>query len=96
MKKVYLQYWEESDKEDGLRPDGCSLHIDLKSHYNYIDKIYKDRDFEEVPDTYDKVLGNVLLVDVKEELYFLVLENSVVRLFEYEFNNLVKMMEIFM
>jgi hypothetical protein len=94
MRIVYLQYWEESDKEDGLRPDGCSLHIDLKSHYDYVDKIYKDRNIEDIPDIYDKIVGNIILVNIKEELYLLVLENSVVRLFEYEFNNLVKMKEL--
>ena len=48
MKKVYLQYWEVSEKEKGIREDGCSLHISLIEHKKYIDNIYssiqQDRD----------------------------------------------------
>ena len=37
MKRVYLQYWEESEKNWGVRPDGCSIHLTLDNHKDYID-----------------------------------------------------------
>jgi hypothetical protein len=62
MEKVLLQYWEESERGWGVRPDGASLHKDMDSHKEYVDRIYDAREFENVvPDEYDRVVCCVFL-----------------------------------
>jgi hypothetical protein len=93
--EVILQYWEESERGWGLRPDGCSLHIDARSHEDYVDMIYRDRTFyHSVPQEYDRIVGNPVKVIVIESLYERVLTKKTIRLSEVETNNLIKLKEI--
>lgn len=93
--KAYLQYWEESERGWGVRPDGCSIHVDLKSHTNYVDEVYRDRTFHHhVPDEYDRIVGNPIEVEISEKLYVDLLEKKNLRLSEVETNNLIKFNEI--
>lgn len=93
--KAYLQYWEESERGWGVRPDGCSIHLDLKSHTIYVDEVYRDRTFHHhVPDEYDRIVGNPIEVDLSEKLYADLLEKKSLRLSEVETNNLIKFNEI--
>jgi hypothetical protein len=46
MKSLYLQYWEESERGWGVRPDGCSLHLTKDDCKSYIQKTYESRDFK--------------------------------------------------
>ncbi len=94
MEEVCMQYWEESERNWGIRPDGCSLHFNGKICKEYINEIYKDRDKENVPDVYDKTVGEIILVKVKKELYELVVKDDTVRLSQNEMNNLVKLGEL--
>lgn len=93
MKKVYLQYWEESERGWGIRPDGCSLHKTIEEHKIYIESIYKSREIDiEIPYEYDRIVGDSFEVMIKEDLYEEV-KNSL-RLSQYEMNNLLKLEEI--
>lgn len=69
MNKVYLQYWEESERGWGVRPDGCSLHLDLNNHKSYLDRIYSGRDSKNVPYEYDRVVGDPIEVEVSDSIF---------------------------
>lgn len=89
--KAYLQYWEESERGWGVRPDGCSLHIDLNSHMIYVDDIYRDRTFHQhVPHEYDRIVGEPLEVEISESLYQDLIEKKTLRLTQVETGNLIK------
>ena len=92
MNKVILQIWEESERGWGTRPDGCSLHTDSNQRDEYLSSIYKNRGGD-VPDEYDRIVGNPIEVFVDDDLYEKVLQKSI-RLFENEMNNLIKLEEI--
>lgn len=93
--KAYLQYWEESERGWGVRPDGCSIHIDLKCHSDYVDLVYLDRTFHQhIPDEYDRIVGQPIEVEVSESIYNSLLESKTIRLTEVETNNLIKFKDI--
>jgi hypothetical protein len=93
MKKVYLQYWEESERGWGIRPDGCSIHITMEDHNRYVSGIYSDRDPKNVPDEYDRTCGGVITALVTETLYNEI-ENGTLRLSQTSFSNCRKLQEI--
>ena len=93
MKKVYLQYWEESERGWGVRPDGCSLHLTMEEQKKYIESIQESRmNDKEVPYEYDRVVGDPFEVMIKDDLYDEV-KNSL-RLYQHQMNNLIKLEEI--
>lgn len=89
MNKVILQLWEESERGWGVRPDGCSIHIDESTRSKYVKNIYKDRT-DDVPDTYERVVGEPQIVFIEDKLFDVVKKESSVRLLEHELNNLIK------
>jgi hypothetical protein len=94
MKKVYLQYWEESERGWGIRPDGCCLHLTKEDHKKYVDSIYKERESHtEIPYEYDRPVGEPIEVMIKDDLFSSIEEGSL-RLMEYQMNNLLNMEEI--
>lgn len=94
MEKVYLQYWEESERGWGVRPDGCSLHLDEASHSNYVREAYKNRDKNIIPNEYDKVVGGIIPVKVKLDLYDMIVMDNTIRLSQNQLNNLIKLGEL--
>lgn len=94
MNTVFLQVWEESNKLEGLRQDGCSIHIDKKSLENYIKSIYKDRKEDNLPDSYERIVGDYSEVEVSDSLYSAVVRDKTIRLRSYEMNNLLNLSEI--
>ena len=95
MKKVYLQNWEESERGWGVRPDGCSLHIDLNNHKSYLNSIYQSRDINNIPHEYDRIVGVVREVLVSDVIFNEVVKNSgVLRLMQHSLSNLIKLEEI--
>lgn len=93
MKKVYLQHWEESERGWGIRPDGCSLHLTLEDRKKYIETIYEGRDISNIPHEYERICGEPIEVDIKDELYDTI-QNGTLRLLRHEMNNLLKLDEI--
>jgi hypothetical protein len=94
MNKVYLQYWEESESGWGVRPDGCSLHIELVHHMAFINKIYESRDLNNIPYEYDRVVGNPIQVIVSDDIFNQIKKNGNLRLSQVSFSNLRKLNEI--
>jgi len=93
MKKVYLQYWEESERGWGIRPDGCSLHLTEEDRNKYITSIYEQRkNDKEVPYEYDRPVGESIKVMINDNLFELIKESY--RLLSFELNNLIKLEEI--
>ena len=94
MKKVFLQYWEESERGWGVRPDGCCLHLSKEDNKKWLDFIYKERETHtEVPYEYDRPVGELLEVMIKDDLHDSI-QNGSLRLMEHEMNNLLKLEEI--
>jgi len=96
MNRCYLQRWEESERGWGIRPDGCSLHINEEFHRRYLNEIYTIRQSEVlVPDEYERVSGPLIECFISDTLFELVKEKNSLRLMEYEMNNLIKIEDIF-
>lgn len=93
MNKVILQLWEESERGWGTRPDGCSIHVDLKNQKQYIKDCYEDRG-DDVPNVYERVVGDPIDAFVDDRLMMIIEKEKNVRLFENELNNLINMEEI--
>jgi hypothetical protein len=93
MGDVILQIWEESTLGDGIRQDGCSLHINNDLRTLFIDEYYMDRDVN-VPNTYEIPVGKPCRVILSEELYNVVSNVGSVRLMQNELNNLFLMGDI--
>lgn len=94
--KGYLQYWEESERGRGVVPAGCTLHVSLKDHLEYINMIYMERTFNyHVPDEYDKKVGPPVEVEIEEGLYKKLFDKKyTIKLSEVEINNLIKIGDI--
>lgn len=93
MNKCYLQRWEESERGWGVRPDGCSIHLDESQHDLYVRNIYKDRG-DEVPDEYERVCGRLIETFVTDIIFEKITERKNIRLLENELNNLIKSEDI--
>lgn len=94
MNKVILQFWEESERGWGNRPDGCSLHLDSQSRDTYVNDIYKNRTENDIPDEYDRVIGEPIETFISDVMYSRVKLKTNVRIHEHELNNLMNMAEI--
>ena len=94
MNKVYLQIWEESERGWGVRPDGCSIHLTLSNRNEYVSEIYGGRRLGNVPDEYERVVGNPLSVFISDEVLKETNIKGYLRLMEHEFRNLISMEEI--
>lgn len=94
MNKVILQLWEESNSNHDFLSDGCSLHLNLLYRDRYVESIYKDRS-EEVPDKYDRIVGESVDVFVSDNLYDMLLrDGGNIKLSEPSFHNLIKFEDI--
>lgn len=91
---VILQYWESSIKGSGVLQDGVSLHFDLKSHRDYIYEIYKNRNENNIPDEYDKIVGNPVEILTSDFIYEKLKEIKSIRLTEAETNNMIYLKDI--
>jgi len=94
MNKCILQIWEESERGWGVRPDGCTIHINEKIRLDYIDGVYRHRDSKDIPDEYDRPIGTPIECFVSDGLYEKISQVGSIRLYEYEKNNLLKMEDI--
>ena len=75
MNKVILQIWEESERGQGSRPDGCSLHIDLNNQKKYVKDSYEDRSGD-VPDTYERIVGDPIEAFIDDGLFDIINEDK--------------------
>jgi hypothetical protein len=94
MNKVVLQLWEESSKKEGFLSDGCSLHIDSIERDRYVSEIYSNRDDSDIPNEYDRCLGEGVFVYIPDNIYNIVQDEKTLKLNESAFQNLIKFEEI--
>ncbi len=91
MNKVILQFWEESERGSGVRPDGCSLHMDKSARHIYVSNVYNNRSEEFIPSEYDRVVGDPIDAFISDVLYSKVKLKSSIRIHQHELNNLMSM-----
>jgi hypothetical protein len=93
MNKCVFQFWEESDKNKGVTPDGCSIHIDLDERERFLNDFY-NRLSNKVPNEYERILGKEIYCFVSDEIYDRLVEKKSIKLLEVEKNNLISLQEI--
>lgn len=94
MNDVVLQIWEESDIEQGITQDGCSLHIDMNHRNKYIDSYYSSIVSDKTPEKYERAVGRPVEVFVTEKLLNIVKSEGSVRLMQNELSNLIDLYDI--
>jgi hypothetical protein len=93
MNKVVLQFWEESERGWGVRPDGCSIHLDSNERNAYIQSIYDGRG-SEVPDEYERTVGDELVAFIEDSLFEKLTKDKSIRIYQHQFKNLLNMSEL--
>jgi hypothetical protein len=94
MKNIILQLWEEFDINSGIIPDGCSLHLDMKSRDIYIKSFNEKNNLSEnstVPPVYEKPIGNPVEVEVSDDLFELLNSEGCQRIMQHSLNNLINL-----
>jgi len=94
MNKAILQVWEESNRNDKIYQDGCSIHIDMKHRDMFINTIYENRDCDNLPESYERIVGNPSLIVITDELLEVIEQDKSIRLRSHEMNNLLNLEEI--
>jgi hypothetical protein len=95
MKKVFAQIWEESELGHGVKEDGISLHLTLENAKFFIKNIYKDRQLTDVPNSYERVVGEITEIKVSNSLYRELCKTKLgIRIPQHSFNNLKNLGEI--
>ena len=93
MNKVILQLWQESNIDEGSLSDGCSLHISVEERNFYVSNIYRGRN-SDVPDKYDRIVGDYIEVFVSDEIYNKLKTEMSMKIPESAFQNLLKFEEL--
>lgn len=95
MKKVFAQIWEESQLGEGVREDGCSLHLSIEDAKSFIKSVYKDRDIKNVPNSYERISGEILEVKISNSIYKELTKSKYgIRIPQHSFSNLKNLGEI--
>jgi len=94
MNKIILQLWEESNQEDGLFSNGCSIHLNEKERLKFISNIYSNRESSDIPNKYDSIVGGGIEVFLTDGIYNLLSTSKSVKISEVEFQNLIKFEDI--
>jgi len=94
MNRIVLQLWEESERIHGVRPDGCSMHIDIDSRDSYVSSIYSSRDPYNVPDEYERTLGGPIVAYVNDSMFDVICSDKSIRVGQNQMNNLIEMEDI--
>lgn len=93
MNKVIMQLWEVSDRNDGLMPDGCSLHFDGSSCDSFVEE-FRSSKLDVVPDFYEKEIGLPFSVFVTDTIFIRMMLERTVRISQSEMSNLLLLEEI--
>ncbi len=94
MNKIVLQLWEESERGWGVRPDGCSIHMDSEERERFVESVYSARRGSEVPNEYERIVGPAVEAYIDDSLYEKLKSDKSIRLAQHEMGNLVKMEDI--
>jgi hypothetical protein len=89
MEKIIFLSWEESERDWGTRPDGCSLHIHKKDVETFVNE-YWAKQPDEVPESYSRPAGKPVEAYVTKDIYERTrLSNKGIRILENEENELL-------
>lgn len=79
MKSLVLQYWTETERGWGQRPDGISLHFNQEDRDQYIKDYWErqpDRINGRAPDEYTFPDGDCVRVEVLDVLFTEVMQSE--------------------
>lgn len=95
MNKIVLQLWEESIRGSGIRPDGCSIHVDTAERDRYVESIYASRrGSSSVPEEYERIVGSPVEAYIDDSMFESLKSDKSIRLAQHQMNNLVEMEDI--
>jgi len=94
MNKIILQLWEESERGSGVRPDGCSMHINSEYRDLYVSSIYSGRFSGQVPDEYERILGKPMDAYINDAMFSILSIDKNIRIGQNQMNNLIEMEDI--
>jgi hypothetical protein len=95
MNKIVLQLWEESIRGSGIRPDGCSIHVDAAERDRYVESIYASRrGSSSVPEEYERIVGSPVEAYIDDVMFESLKSEKSIRLAQHQMNNLVEMEDI--
>jgi hypothetical protein len=93
MNKVVFQLWEELERGENIKNDGCSLHINSTERDIFVKSFYEKRN-NSIPDEYEKSSGSFIEAFIDDLLYDKLLKNKSLRLSENSMRNLISMSEL--
>tara|TARA_X000000368_G_scaffold418595_1_gene418918 strand:- start:5898 stop:6230 length:333 start_codon:yes stop_codon:yes gene_type:complete len=92
--KAVLSFWEESNGDNDLSLDGCSLHLTESDRKEYIKDIYSNRKGD-IPDSYDRPIGDFgYNAYITNEINERLIKEKSIRLSQVELKNLMNMEEV--
>ena len=92
--KAVLSFWEESNGDDVISLDGCSIHLTETDRKEYIKEIYSSRG-DDIPDSYDRPIGDFgYNAYITDEINKKLLKHKSIRLTQVELKNLMNMEEV--
>jgi hypothetical protein len=94
MNKVVLQFWEESIRGKSPIQDGCSIHLDTQERIKYINSIYDGRNENNIPDEYERTVGDELVAFIEDSLFEKLTKDKSIRIYQHQFKNLLNMSEL--
>jgi hypothetical protein len=92
MNIAILQIWEESDIDNGIIQDGCSIHTDIEERNKYVNKQHLD--YSDIPNIYERAVGEPSSIFVTDQIYNVLLNEKSIRLMQNELNNLFNLQDI--
>jgi hypothetical protein len=67
MNKVVFQLWEELERGENIKNDGCSLHINSTERDIFVKSFYEKRN-NSIPDEYEKSSGSFIEAFIDDSL----------------------------
>lgn len=91
---LLLQYWEVVESDGVCLSDGVSLHLDRLKRDLYLKQKYAKRNPKVIEKSYDRFIGDPIIVAVSDKLFSELEKYGTYKLREHEFNNLVNIGDI--
>ena len=94
MKSIVYVAWLESERGWGVRPDGCSLHLNPEDFKAYMKQYWSEMP-KQVPDEYSRPCSDPTEALVKNSLYQKIKKSeNGLRFWEYEIDKMLKRKDI--
>lgn len=92
MNKVLLQLWEESS-ENSFIADGCSIHLTINDHEEYMNQKNSNRS-DIIPGKFENKVSEFLYVFIEDSMFEMLKNVKNIRLSQNEMRNLINIEEI--